>query len=160
MADFIGLDIQGLPELRAKLKDAPPHIQDAVVEEVADYMLEVLRQYPPQRRVTRKAAYGRTFQSARQRRWFFAALNAGEINVPYRRTQGLRNAWRKVGKGRDLIIANENEGAVWTMDDERQARLNTLVGWKKIGDLVRERSKQIERKADAGLKKGLRKAGL
>jgi hypothetical protein len=160
VSDFVGVDVRGLKELQQKLSRAPGFIQDAVTEDVADYMIEVFRQQPPPRHVSRRAAYGRTFQSRRQQAWFFWALNAGIISVPYRRTQATRRGWKKVGSGRELIIANESEGAVWTMDDQKQARLNALVGWKKVGDHIRERSRQIVRRAEAALAKGLRKAGI
>jgi len=160
MPDFVGIDVKGIPELQRALAKAPGFVQDAVTEDVADYMLNVLREYPPQKRVTRRQAYGRTFQSMRQQRWFFWALKNGVIRVPYQRTQAVRRGWKKVGSGRELIIANEEEGAFWTMDDYGQARLNKLVGWKKVGDIIRERASQIQRKAEAGVKRGLRKAGL
>ena len=55
-------------------------------------------EYPPQSGLTRKQVYGQSFQSERQRRWFFAALSRGEIDVPYRRgssagSRNLKQTW-------------------------------------------------------------------
>jgi hypothetical protein len=160
MSDFIGIDIKGIDELSAKFDKLPPAVQDSVVDDVTEYMLNVLREYPPQKSVSRKQAYGRTFQSRRQQRWFFANLNAGKISVPHKRTQGVRRDWRQIDKGADSIIVNENPGALWTMDNQQQARLNALVGWKKVGDVLRERQREILRKAEGAIKKGMHKAGF
>ncbi len=75
--DFIAIDIVGLPELQAKLAKLPPEAQNAIVDDVSEYFLNVLREYPPQKSITRKAAYGVSFFSDKQRRFFFAALKSG-----------------------------------------------------------------------------------
>jgi hypothetical protein len=160
LSDFIGIDVLGDTELRGKLARLAPCVQDAVADEVGPYLLHVLQTYPPPHHVSRKAAYGKSFQTARQRKWFFWALDNGLINVPYHRTQGLRNAWKRIGSGREQILVNESEAAIWTMDDQRQARLNKLVGWQTIGLILRERASEIRRKGEAGMKKGIRKAGF
>lgn len=152
--------IVGLDELTRKLSNLPRFAIDAAADETAKYLLNVFKQYPPVKRVSRKAAYGRSFQSARQRRWFFWALDAGAVHTPYRRTQATQRGWKIIGSGSELIVANETDGAYYSMDDQGQARLNKLVGWKKTGDIVRERSGEIRRKAEAGVKKAMRRAGL
>ena len=68
---------------------------DAITEDVGDYLVNVLRSYPPQNYVTRKAAYGQTFFSDKQRRWFFAALEAENYRYP----ASARKHWRKAGSG-------------------------------------------------------------
>lgn len=155
---LVGLEIKGLAELDAKLAKLPRFAVDAAADEAAKYMLEVLKEQPPPKYVSRKAAYGRTFQSDRQRRWFFA--NEMQNKIPYRRTQALHDGWKIVGSGASLIIANEEEAAVWTMDDRQQARQPAMVGWKKVGTIFRERMRQVIRHAEAGIKKAMRKAGI
>jgi sugar/nucleoside kinase (ribokinase family) len=161
MADFIAIDIRGIPELSKKLERIPPLCIDAICEGVADYMLNVLQLQPtPDHTKTRKQAYGTTFFTDRQRRWFFWALGTGALSLPYKRTQEMRRAWKKYGKGANVLVANETEAAVFTMDDERQARFSRLVGWKKLGDVIRARHDGIEKAAVIGMKKGLKQAGI
>jgi hypothetical protein len=164
MSDFVGIDIQGLKELHGKFDRLIPACQDSICETVADYLVKQFQLYPPPNHsITRAQAYPETgdgFFSVKQRKWFFWALNSGRINVPYHRTQDMRKAWKKYGSGKNVMVANETQAAVFTMDDERQARFSKLVGWKKTADIIRERHTEIERQASIGLKKGMKKAGF
>jgi hypothetical protein len=162
MSDFVAIDIKGLPELQAKFDKMLPAVQDAIVDEIAPYLVNVLQneQPTPNHGITRKQAYGVTFFTKKQRRWFFWALNSGRLQLPYHRTQATRRGWRIIGKGSNAIIANETAGALFTRDDERQSRHEALVGWQKIGAMLKDKSKEIMRRADAGARKGIKKAGL
>ena len=161
MSDFIGIDIRGIPELEKKFGKLAPYCIGAMCEQVADYLITVFQQQPPPDHTkTRKQAYGKSFFTDRQRRWFFWALNSGALSLPYQRTQEMRRSWKKIGKGANVMVVNETEAAVFTMDDERQARFSRLVGWKTIGDVVRERRTQILRQAEIGVKKGIKQAGF
>jgi hypothetical protein len=164
MSDFVGIDIQGLTELQGKLSRAIPSVQDSIVEQVAGYVVKVMQEQPtPNHSITRAQAYPETgdgFFTDRQRKWFFWALRTGKIHVPYTRTQEMRKAWKVYGKGKNAIVANETQAAVFTMDDERQARFSKLVGWETAGAKLKARSAQIIRQAEIGAKNGLRKAGI
>jgi len=112
MSDFIGLDVQGIPELKAKLDKLPEEARNMGADESYKYLLDVLRQYPPEKRVTRVSVYGygaggKGFKSVAQRRYFFWALAHGVIDVPYNRTQKLRRGWKKHGEGYKAFLANE-----------------------------------------------------
>lgn len=161
MSDFVGVEVQGLDEFEAKLKKLPVEVQDFVVDDVSKYYINVFKaEQPPQNYVTRKAAYGVTFFTARQRRWFFAALREGLIDVPYKRTQALRNAWRQVGEGARSFIANDRPGAPFVVGDETQSRHEKLVGWFRAGELMEKRLPRALKIADAAVKKAIRKLGL
>ena len=164
MSDFVGIDIKGLPELLAKFEKLPIAVQDAIVDEVAPYLVNVLQteQPSPNHNITRKQAYPEVggWFSEKQRKWFFWALRSGQLDLPYHRTQETRRAWRVYGKGRNAIVANETPGAVFTRDDDRQSRHEALVGWQKIGAMLKAKTKEITRKAEAGTVKGIKKAGL
>jgi hypothetical protein len=84
-----GVTIRGLEELRAKLG---PQMTSQVFREPtkrASTRLETaLTTYPDPPRNKRM-----TFKTARQRRFFFAALRSGRISVPYRRTRNLAKGW-------------------------------------------------------------------
>jgi hypothetical protein len=161
MADFIGFEILGNKDLARKLERFPEPVQDAAIDEVTPYLINQWQLYPPRKRVTRRKAYGRTFDSAKQRRYFFWALNNGIITVPYRRTQRLRKGWRQVGKGRKSIIVNETPYAEYVQGNEdQQARLIKLVGWIPAVEVFEKRADKIDQKLFVGAQKELKKQGL
>lgn len=157
MSDFVGIDIQGIPRVRSVLNKVVPAVQDAVVDSVSKFLIDVLQEYPPPKRVTRKAAYGVAFFSDRQRRWFFWALRTNQISVPYRRTGDMRRGWRKIGNGATSILANETVAAVYSHDDVKQARLNRMVGWLKLRDIIKQREDRIGRVAEGAAKRAIRR---
>ena len=159
--DFITVDVQGIQNLQEKLSKLGGLAAPQIAEDVAEYLKNVVQtEQPTPNMVSRKAAYGQTFQSDKQRRWFFAALADGSLQVPYKRTQGMRNAWRVIGKGGlNPMLVNETEAAYWTMG-EVQARQPAMVGWKKLDDIVKSRMYQIKGVANAAVKKVIRILGL
>jgi hypothetical protein len=157
MSDFVGIDVQGIEDVKKLMKNLPPAVQDQVVDDVSEYMLKVMRLNPPEKRVKRKTAYGVTFFTERQRRFFFAALRDGRINVPYNRTQGQSRGWKIIGKGKDALVVNETPGVLFTRDNDRQARLNKLVGWKTVAEEISTRAERIMEIANAAVKQALRK---
>jgi hypothetical protein len=156
--DFIGVDVRGLDILAKLLRDLPDEVQDTVIDDVSEYLLNVLKINAQQNYVTRKAAYGVSFFTPKQRRWFFAALADGKINVPYHRTQALAAGWKQVGRGRNSILANEAKGADWVVG-ENQSRHERMVGWKTVTQTIIDRQEQIQRKADAAAQKAIKKLG-
>jgi hypothetical protein len=163
MSDFIGIDITGEKKIAEALEKLPDAVADAGVEAADDYLLKVLREYPPQKYVTRAKAYPETgdgFFTTKQRRWFFWALHSGKINVPYRRTQGLRKGWKTYGTGRKQIIANETPGAQFVQGAGTQSRHEKLVGWQTTADIIEERMDKIIKAFNGAVKKAARKLGL
>jgi len=161
MADsLVGIDIEGIEPLMKKLEKMPAEVGKKAGDDVAKYMLNVVQAYPPQKRVTRKQAYGKTFFSEKQRRWFFAALNSGAITIPYKRTQGFRRGWQKIGSGLQTIIVNSTSYGHFLVGENRQSRMMTIIGWKKMSQVVKERSGKISVIANAAVKKGLKDMGL
>jgi hypothetical protein len=158
MSDFVGIDVQGIDQVDKLLKSIPPDAQDAVVDDVSQYMVRSLRLNPPEKRVKRKAAYGETFFTDKQRRFFFAALADGRINVPYDRTQQQSNGWEIIGKGKNAIVANQVPSVIFTRDNERQSRLSKLIGWKTVGDEIKDRMDKILYTANEAVKRVLKKA--
>ncbi len=157
--NLVGIDIEGLEVVQRALKSLPPEIINAASDDLSKYLLNVLRMYPPKNYITRKAAYGQTFQSEKQRRWFFRALNSGEINVPYHRTQKLAGSWKIIGKGMNTIVVSEAEAARWTMGDER-SKHERMVGWKQIPEILSAHAAKIESTLAGAAKKAIRKLGL
>lgn len=160
---LIGIDAGQLRHLLKGLEDMPEAMQDAAIDEAAPYLVEVLKQYPPQKRVKRRSAYPETgdgFFSDRQRRWFFANLNDGNIDTPYRRTQGLRNSWQIIGSGKNAIIVNDSPGAPFVMGDQTQSRHERMVGWETVSRVVADRAKKLGDKLQAGAQKAMKKLGF
>jgi len=157
---FVGIDIDGLKQLKEKFRRLPPEAIDGGADEAYDYLLRVMREYPPQKRVTRRQAYGVPFFSMKQQRFFFAALRSGQIKVPYGRTQKLSRNWQKHGDGRAAFLANSSPYAEFMYDDSRQSRMSKLIGWKTITQTLEKRKNEIIRRFDAGAKKAIKKLGL
>ncbi len=154
-----GIDIEGDILLRKALDHLPDEAIDQAADDISQYLLNVLRMYPSKNYVTRASAYGQTFQSDKQRKWFFWALNSSAINVPYRRTQELARSWKIEGSGRKTIIVNETEAAHWTMS-ESQSRHEAMVGWKKVSTTIEEHAAKINKIFEGAVNKILRKLKL
>ena len=164
-SDFVGIDISGAPEIAAKLSQLPDEAANAGVESANEYVVEVMKAYPPYTYFSRASAYpdapaGRGWFSAKQRRYVMAKMASGEFVPPYSRTQALRNDWKTLGYGVNQIVVNENPAAVYAYDDQRQARQMAGAGWKKLGETLRDRASRIVEKFDAGVKKAIKKLGL
>jgi hypothetical protein len=160
VSDFIGLDVQGIDNLVEKLENLPPEARDAAVDEVAPYLLNVFKLYPPYTYVKFKDAYGNWF-SDKQRKYVMARIREGTIRPGIsNRTQSLAQGWKIIGEGGNSLIVNEVTYAVYVMGVGEQARMPKKIGWKTIGAIVRDRMDQIVRRAEAGVSKALRKLGL
>jgi hypothetical protein len=119
----------------------PWEAQKVATSAYARVMYDYLREntYPPQNYVSREAAYGQTFQTDTQRRWFFWALNSGAIEVPHQRG-ALGDAWRWDTSGpRSERLSNSDPAVPWTIG-RRQSRHEKMVGWQVWSDIA-EKSK-------------------
>lgn len=101
-----------------------------------------LRHPEPYKFVTRKSAYGFSFFTIKQRRWFFWSLNTGQIDPgKNNRTGKSTEAWTysplTKGKNYAYKLVNDTPGGYWTRDDKRQARQPAKVGWKKVSAVVK-----------------------
>ena len=152
--DLIGIDFENDEFIQKVLPRLPQEIRDLATDEVAKYLLNVLRAYPPYRKVTRESVYGQPFQSDRQRRWFFANLNSGDLQVPYQRTQGVSRGWEIIGSGERTILVNEAPGAQYAYGGNR---LLSAIGWKRLAVMVEERKGKIQDIIKAAVKKAMRK---
>lgn len=160
MSDFVGIEIAGLEELIAKLEALPGEVQDEAIEAVNAYILNVLKAYPPYAHVTFKNAYGGWF-SDKQRRYVMARIREGTITPgKANRSQQFAREWDVLGYGRNSIIVNQTPYGPYLVGDTEQARMPQKIGWKKLGDTIKERMEQIIRHADIGVKNAIKKLGL
>lgn len=155
----ISIDLIGEEFVYRMLAELPTEIQNTALDDAYKYVLNTMQtSQPSPRYITRRAAYGQTFFSDRQRKWFFANLNDGSINVPYNRTQGLRRAWRIQGSGQNASVINDAEGNEYVIGD-KQSRHEALVGWRKPEDIIKEREDRIQRIIEGSVQKALKKFG-
>lgn len=159
---FVGFDVEGEENLARKLKlVSDPRVASEMTLEVAKEVRQGMQRSTPSRKyVTRKAAYGKTFFSERQRRWFFANLGEG-LQVPYKRTDRMRRNWDVMPFGAsNHLVVNDSPGAEYVFGDQTQSRHEAMVGWKTIGTVVRKMSDRIRFTANKVLDAYLRKVGL
>ena len=118
------------------------------VNDVGQYMMYRLREYPAYRYVSRIAAYGRSFVSDRQRNWFFWALGAGIIHP------GQNNRTGKLGRGweikqagpKQIDLVNAVPYAKFVQGTaQEQARQPSMAGWDGITIWLREFKGEIGR---------------
>ena len=160
MSDFVGLEAEGIDELMAKLDRLPPEAQDETIEEVNQYLLNVLKAYPPYKHVPFKVAYGKWF-SEKQRRYVMARISEGTITPGQpSRTQQFRNNWDVLGYGRNSMIVNDTPYGPYLVGDNEQARMPEKIGWEKLSMTIKDRMSQIIRRAEAGVKNAINKLGL
>lgn len=156
--------IRGVEEWQAYLKQLPRGTVKVALAAIAEWIIGTgqrgLALYPGYKYVKRAQAYGETFKSNKQRRWFFAALNEGKILPGYpRRTGKTQKGYvaRSTNNGYGVVIENKEAGAYYTRDDKGQARLNALAGWRKVSDVVSTNLAGAIRHAQAKVNEWLRK---
>jgi hypothetical protein len=152
--DLIGIDFENDEFIQNVLPRLPQEIRDAATDDVSNYLLNILRSYPSYRYVSRKEAYGVSFFTDKQRRWFFANLD--NLDIPYKRTQELSKGWQIVGSGENQILVNDAPHAGLAYGD-KQSRHLAAIGWKKLPDILKERQERIQAIIKAAVKKAMRK---
>ena len=118
------------------------------VNDVGQYMMYRLREYPTYRYVSRVAAYGRSFVSDKQRAWFFWALGAGLIKPGQsNRTGKLGRGWEiKQAGPKQIDLVNAVPYAKFVQGTaQEQARQPSMAGWDGITIWLREFKGEIGR---------------
>ncbi len=118
------------------------------VNDVGQYMMYRLREYPTYRYVSRIAAYGRSFVSDKQRNWFFWALGAGLIKPGQsNRTGALGKGWEiKQVNPKQIDLVNAVPYAKFVQGTaQEQARQPSMAGWDGITIWLREFQGEIGR---------------
>lgn len=131
------VEVQGLQQVVTRIQSLPDEGRREVMSEVGKYGIEVLRKEEPRpKRVTRRAAYGQSFFTDRQRRWFFWALKKGELNTPYHRTGHLAASWQVKTSPADAVFSNIAPYAPVVIGFAFQSRHEKMVGWKTVTQLL------------------------
>lgn len=139
------VEVQGIdPLLRVLVEITSEEIQSIVTRKTAMFLRNKMQRYPIQRYVGRAEAYGKTFQSDKQRRWFFAALRSGELQIPYGRTNQLSAGWQLVNYGGADWALENSVPYVGYVQGEPQSRMMQMRGWRTINQVMDEDASQIE----------------
>ena len=153
----ISVSVRGLEEVEEFLKTVPRGAKGIAAQAYSTYLLgndkHGLKYYPAYKKITRKQAYGKSFVSDKQRRWFFASLKDGSLQVPHIRTYNMRNSWQKIGNKWRPVLRNLAPYAKWVMGDSNQSRLSKLIGWRKVAQVIIDNTKGAMRSANAAVKK-------
>lgn len=134
--------VRNLEKVQAYLKTVPRGAMRPAVKAFAIYVMgdegHGLKHYEPYKYVSRAKAYGQTFQSEKQRRWFWA--NGGPDMIGDNRTGATAAAWRvrETKGGYGATIDNPTAGAYFTRSDSGQAAQLGLVGWRKTLRVVHD----------------------
>ena len=127
----------------------------AITEYIIGNEQHGLKHSEPYKYVSRKAAYGVSFFTDKQRRWFWA--NGGPDMIGNNRTGKGANAWSYVetNRGYGTTITNPEPSAFFTRDERGQARQPAAVGWRKVSKVVADNMAGAMRSANAAIKKHL-----
>jgi len=160
---MISFKVRGLEEVERFLKALPRGTMRAAIKAFSEYILgneqHGLRHYVPEKRVTRTQAYGRPFQTDKQRRWFFANLKSGELKIPYQRTGKLRDNWVLQGNEYQKNIKNKLPYAPYVMGIAGQSRMSRKIGWKSWIEVVQNNMKGAMRAANQAVARWIKTKG-
>lgn len=164
-----GIDVKGDEELISKFQRLPVEVAFSTVDEASKYML-LFRDYPPEKRVSRKQAYPNLsfvtatgkrivgYKSLRQFRLVMAKVANGE--VPYNRTKTLRNNWKRTMTQNSATLTNATPYAGYVLGDNTQSRHAKMIGWQTISEMIESRKPTLIQKIQLGVQKAFRKLGF
>jgi len=140
---MISIKVLGIEELRKFLADLPRGTMRDGISAATVYLIgddnHGLKHLVNYKYVSRKAAYGKTFVSDRQRRFVMAAIRDGRIK-PGRdnRTGATANGWKYIttSNGYQTRIYNQTQGAKFVQSDDFQARQPAKAGHRKVSDVI------------------------
>ncbi len=158
----VNFRIRNVKAVQSFLRSVPRGALKVALEAFTEYIVgndaHGLKHNDPYKYVKRKVAYGVTFFTDKQRRWFFWALNTGRIDPGSgTRTGKTSEAWKAVpsGNGYQYKITNNTAGGYYTRDNAGQARQPAKVGWRKVSQVVADNYLGAIRAAVAAVKKHL-----
>lgn len=153
--------ITNIKKVQAFLKRLPHGVKKEAIIGVAEYLVgdgsHGLSHDDPYKRTTRKAVYGRQWESDAQRKYVMAAIRSGEIQLgrrnpnPTAASKGYKYSLTKGGYG--ATITNDQEGAHWT-------RIwGGWKNWRSYKKVVQDNIKGAMRHAMARVNAVLRRKG-
>lgn len=154
MGIVINFEFGELKQATEAWKALPSTIQPALVgamEQAQGVIHQAVTTYPAQKNdLHLQGSNPAPFYSERQRRWFFAALNSGELELPYQRTGELGASWQKSAIEqtpttiRSSVFTNLFV-AKWVQSSLGQAGMFLAAApyWQTAQDVVRDRKGEV-----------------
>ena len=136
----VSFRVRGIKELQAFLRELPRGTMKVALAAFSKYVVgddkHGLRHAEVYKYVSRKSAYGKTFFTPKQRRWFWA--NGGPDMIGNNRTGKSTAAWKftETNQGYGTTISNDTTGGFFTRHESRQARQLGKVGWRKTAAVI------------------------
>lgn len=150
------ITVLGAEELAHKLEFGKfKRFVQAGLEDGAGEFKRFIAIYPP------AAHRPQPFVSDRQRRGFFAKLNAGEIQVPYRRgfspgSQRLGQSWNiRAISWHTVEVGNPATYGELVQSKDRQTRYHKTTGWNTVEAVADQKAEAITKKVNAHMAKFL-----
>lgn len=137
-------NLQQLNTVKAGIKAAAIHVKGKIAE------------YPPRKHIPMR------WKSERQRRWFFAALRSGAIDVPYKRgsspgSEGLGRRWtvKERDDGLSAVVGNNVSYGPFVQREDSQYWMHKASGWKTTARVANEERSVVVDFVTAAIRKAL-----
>jgi len=158
----IKFNVRGIEEFQAFLKALPRGGVRVALKAFTEYVIgneqHGLKHNEPYKYVSRKSAYGFTFFTDKQRRWFWA--NGGPDMIGNNRTGESSKLWQYVAvTDCQYRITNPTRAAYFTRSNTGQARQPAKVGWRKTLAVVTSNLAGGIRAANAALNAWIKSKG-
>ncbi len=149
MSDGINIEIKGLDEAVKKLTTmAQLRKVHAGIRDAGMYLKGKMAIYPPRKHITIASLGG--WKSDKQRKWFFANLRKGTIDVPYRRGQSpgsedLANKWTsKYDKNKFQAVVGNDASYARLVMGKKQTEMMKRIGWKKVDVIAKDETRKVQ----------------
>ena len=158
----LSVEVRGWDKIKSALDElAQAEFLQLIAKGVGEEVKSEAMTYPTKKHVPLSSVGG--FVSDKQRKWFFAALRSGDIQVPYRRTRNLGNRWNvKAQGGGKAVVGNPTPYAPFVHSEGQQSAMMAAIGWRTTGEIVDdvEQSGAAQKVADRVVGKILGMLGL
>ena len=153
------LKTRGFDELKEYFSDLPRNLRGIASEAASDDLIgdgsRGLKRYPGYKHVTRRAAFGRPFQSDKQRRFVMAGIRSGRIDPGYpHRTGNFQRSWHRTGSGVGSRVVGTLPHEDWPN------RLAKKIGWREPMDIIMSNLAHAVRHAEAKIAAWIKAKGL
>lgn len=156
----VNFRVRNIEAVQSFLRSVPKGALKVALEAFTEYVIgndaHGLKHNDPYKYVSRKSAYGVSFFTEKQRRWFWA--NGGPDMIGKPRTGATSEAWKAVPSSNEYQykIVNNTAGGYYTRDDKGQARQPAKVGWRKVSQVLADNYLGGIRAAVAAVKRYLK----
>jgi len=149
MPDSVTVEIKGLDEAIKKLTDLGKLSKvHAGIRAGMLHLKGKLATYPPRKHISIASLGG--WKSDKQRKWFFANLRAGTIDVPYRRgvspsSEALGRKWAtKYDKAKFEGVVGNNASYARLVQGEQQTEMMKRIGWETVETVAKNETKRVQ----------------